>query len=61
MSCSSEGKSGAGICPIADVFEKGACVRVERKIVLPDAIKYFDVIFCPLFDIGSTVTRQYAT
>ena len=44
-------------CPIADVFEKGACVRVERKIVLPDAEKYFDVIFCPLFDNGSTVTE----
>jgi len=37
-------------CPLHNIFEKGACVRVERMITLPEGMKeYFDVIFCPLF------------
>lgn len=45
-------------CSLPDVFEKGVCVRVERMTVLPEgAKKYFDIIFCPLFDEEGNVVQ----
>jgi PAS domain S-box-containing protein len=45
-------------CPLSNVFNNGACVRVERMVALPEgAKKYFDIIFCPLFDEEEKVVQ----
>lgn len=43
-------------CPLTDVFKSGVCVRMERMIPRSEAVKkYFDVMYCPLFDDGGNV------
>ncbi len=45
-------------CPLSDFFDKRVCVRVERMITLPEGVKkYFDVVFCPLFDEEGNVAE----
>ncbi len=45
-------------CPLSNFFEKRICVRVEKMIALPEgAKKYFDIMFCPLFDEEGNVAE----
>jgi len=52
------GKEICQDCPLTDVFNGGKCVRMERSIPLSRGVtKYFDVIFCPLFDEKGNVVE----